>query len=133
MPATVQGPRAFLLPILVFAAVCAAVMFLTLRFAAIPTSGLFWGMLAWFTVLTLVLHAWQEGGRGGDPKIFVRRFMAGLVIKMMLSLMALVVLLVVLPKERLVPAAITFVLLYLAFLGFSTARSVGLMRRNTRP
>jgi hypothetical protein len=133
MSATVQGRWAFLLPILLFAAVCAAVMFLTLRFAAIPTSGVFWDMLAWFTVLTVVLHAWQEGGRGGDPKIFVRRFMAGLVIKMMLSLVALVVLLVVLPKDRLVPAAITFVLLYLAFLGFSTARSVGLMRRNARP
>jgi hypothetical protein len=133
MSATAQGPKAFLLPIVLFAAVCAAVMFLTLRFAAIPVSGLFWSMLAWFFVLTLVLHAWQEGGRGGDPKVFVRRFMAGLVIKMMLSLMALVVLLVVLPKDRLVPAAITFVLLYLAFLGFSTARSVGLMRRNARP
>ena len=133
MSATVQGQRAVLLPIIVFAAVCAAVMFLTLRFAAIPTSGLFWGMLAWFTTLTLVLHTWQEGGRGGDAKVFVHRFMAGLVIKMMLSLLALVVLLVVLPKDRLVPAAITFVLLYLAFLGFSTARSVGLMRRNARP
>ncbi len=133
MSATARGQRTFLLPVILFAAVCAAVMFLTLRFAELPASGLFWGMLAWFTVLTLVLHAWQEGGQGVDPKIFVRRFMAGLVIKMMLSLVALVLLLVVLPKERLVPAAITFVLLYLAFLGFSTARSVGLMRRNARP
>ncbi len=123
------GRWSFLFPFLAFVVVCGAAMALTLRFAAVPVTILYWGILAYFGLLTFALHAWQERVHGTDPKAFVRRFMAGLVIKMMLSLVVLLVLLVTLSREHLIPVAITFVLIYLAFLAFSTSRSVGLMRQ----
>ena len=86
-------------------------------------------MLAYFAAISLVLHAWQEKS-AGEAKIFMRRFMTGLVIKLLLSLVLLVVLLVVLPADMVKPLTVAFVLLYLAFLAFSTARLVMLIRRN---
>ncbi len=124
-----SGRWSFLFPLLAFVGVCGAAMTLTLRFAAVPVTALYWGMLTFFALLTFILHTWQERVHGTDPKAFVRRFMAGLVIKMMLSLVTLLVLLITLPREHLIPVAITFALLYLAFLAFSTSRSVGLMRQ----
>lgn len=86
-------------------------------------------MLGYFAAISLVLHAWQEKS-AGDARIFMRRFMTGLVVKLMLSLLLLVILVVVLPTDAVKPLTVVFVLLYLAFLGFSTARLVMLIRRN---
>ena len=92
----------------------------------------FLGMPLYFAVLTYLLHRWQERGLEGRPMLFQQRFMAGLTIKMLLSLVLLVVLVLALPKEQVLSVAITFCALYLAYLGFSTARLVGMMRRNGR-
>lgn len=64
-----------------------------------------------------------------DPKGFVRRFMGGLMLKMLLSLGVLVVLLLRAPKETLMISGIAFAVLYLAFLSFSTVRLSSLSRK----
>jgi F0F1-type ATP synthase assembly protein I len=125
--------RSFLVPFSAFVLVCAALMALVFRTLHLPLNAVYIGALAYFTLLTLALHSWQERALGTDPKRFVHRFMAGLVIKMMVSLVLLVILLLTLPKPTLIPFVITFVVLYLAFLTFSTARSLKLMRTIHRP
>lgn len=63
-----------------------------------------------------------------DPKGFVSRFMLGLLGKMLLSLLMVVALLILLPRERSIPLALTFAVLYLAYLAFSTLRLTRLSR-----
>ncbi|MEO8069744.1 MAG: hypothetical protein ABI599_18755 [Flavobacteriales bacterium] len=89
-------------------------------------------ILGYFATISLVLHAWQEKS-ASDAKLFMRRFMTGLVVKLMLSLVLLVILVVVLPTDAVKPLTVVFVLLYLAFLGFSTARLVMLIRKPAVP
>lgn len=126
-------PWSFLIPFSAFVLVCAGVLVLSFRWLHLPLDGFHLGTLGYFAVLTLALHTWQERALGTDPKRFVHRFMAGLVIKMMVSLVLLLILLLTRPKPTLIPFVITFVVLYLSFLTFSTARSLRLMRtlRNT--
>ncbi|MBK9175306.1 MAG: hypothetical protein IPM46_02995 [Flavobacteriales bacterium] len=100
--------------------------FYAIRIAPEPLHGF---MLAWFAMITIVLHLWQEHAMVADPKGFVRRFMAGLMLKMLLSLTVLVVLLLRAPTETVMPSGITFALLYLAFLAFSTVRLSALSRQ----
>ena len=79
-------------------------------------------MLLYFGLLTAALHYWQESTIQSDPKKSVNRFMTGMVIKMMATLMVLLVTVILLPNERVLPIALPFIALYLAFLAFSTAR-----------
>lgn len=130
-----MAPRrwSFLIPILLFTAAMAvlgSIAFYGLRLALEPLHGI---MLGWFAMITIGLHLWQEHALANDPKGFVRRFMAGLMLKMLLSLAVLVVLLIRAPKETVMPAGIAFALLYLAFLAFSTVRLSGLSRRLPKP
>ena len=95
-----------------------------------------WGyaaVLVYLGGITLLLHRWQERALVEDPKGFVRRFMTGLVIKMFLSIFVLVVLLLIAPKPVVVPLALCFALLYLAYLVFSTTRLLRLSRTAPRP
>lgn len=78
----------------------------------------------YFTALTYVLLHWQEQAMVEDPKGFVRRFMLGLMLKMMVSLILVVCIMLLGPKQVLLPLVLSFALLYLAFLGFSTFRLV---------
>lgn len=116
-------------PILLFSGAIALVTWFALHLGGRPFAWPHVVMLGYFAAISLVLHAWQEKS-AGEAKVFMRRFMTGLVIKLMLSLLLLVILVVVLPTDAVKPLTVVFVLLYLAFLGFSTARLVMLIRRN---
>ncbi len=120
-------------PVLLFTAVCGAATALILRLAELPWH---WGYavaLAFLSGTTLLLHLWQEHALVADPKGFVRRFMAGLTLKMFAGIVAVALVLVTLPRAEAVPLALAFTLLYLAFLGFGTGRLVNLSRRQPRP
>lgn len=97
--------------------------------ALAPAHGL---LVAWFALITLVLHLWQEPAMARDPKGFARRFMAGLSIKMLLSLLVALVLLLRAPKEERFLIGVAFAGLYLGFLAFSTVRLTGLARKLPR-
>lgn len=90
-------------------------------------------VLAFLGALTAVLLAWQEKAMAADPNGFMHRFMLGLVIKMLASLLAVAVILIALPRENAVLLVLTFAVLYLAFLAFSTVRLSGRSRNQSRP
>ncbi len=119
-------------PVLLFTAACGGATALVHWTAGLPLHLGHAAVLAYLGGLTLVLHLWQERAMITDPKGFVRRFMAGLTLKMFVSVVAVAVVLLTLPRGRAVPLALTFALLYLAFLGFSTGRLVHLSRRQPR-
>ena len=58
--------------------------------------------------------------------------MTGLVLKMLVSLFLLLGIVFLVPRDLALPLALSFALLYLAFLGFSTARLVGMSRHLPR-
>ena len=120
------------LPILLFSAAAALATWFALHLSGRQFAWPHVVMLAYFAAISLVLHAWQERS-AGEARVFMRRFMTGLVVKLLLSLVLLVVLLVVLPADMVKPLTVVFVLLYLAFLAFSTVRLVMLIRRPTLP
>lgn len=123
----------FVVPLLLFTAACAVCTWLALHFFNVPFQAAHAGVIAYLTVATLALHAWQEGALESDPKGFVHRFMTGLVLKMFASLALLVALVFLLPREEAIPLAVAFALLYLAYLAFSTVRLSGLLRRLPKP
>ncbi len=87
-------------------------------------------LLVYFTTITLVLLTWQERRTATDIKGFIRRFMVGMVTKLLGSLVVLFILLLLVPHEPRSPLTIAFAALYVAFLVFSTARLSMLLRRN---
>ncbi|HEX2617382.1 MAG TPA: hypothetical protein VHL57_07550 [Flavobacteriales bacterium] len=127
--ATTRRPSP-VVPILLFAAVCAAATFGALTALHLPFTWHYAAVIIYLAGITLVLHLWQEGALITDPKGFVNRFMLGLVLKMLLSLVLIVAVLFLLPREIALPLALTFAVLYLAFLAFSTLR---LMARSRNP
>ncbi len=129
MTAEANGRWSFLIPIAIFTLACAAVLVAVLYFAGVPVGRGHVAMLAYFALLTAILHAWQEHAMISDPKGFVNRFMGGLVIKMMATLLVLLIAVVLLPKQRILVYALPLIALYLAFLGFSTARLTARLRK----
>ena len=119
----------FLIPIVLFSTAMAVLLWLALFGLRVPFGPEHAIMLAWFALVTTALHLWQEHAMASDPKGFVRRFMGGLMLKMLLSLGVLIVLLLRAPKETLMVSGIVFAALYLAFLAFSTVRLSGLSRK----
>jgi FlaA1/EpsC-like NDP-sugar epimerase len=113
---------------LLFGAACGIGMALALRLFHISFGWPFWVLLAYFTVLTALLLPWQEAA-ASETKRFIRRFMAGLVAKLLGSLAVLFVLLLVAPEELRSPVSVAFALLYLACLTFGTARLFVRLRR----
>lgn len=79
-------------------------------------------LLGFLAVLTGGLVMWQENGLAKDPKGFLFRFMIGLVIKLIAALAVVAGILLLLPRARALPLALTFAVLYLLFLVFSTVR-----------
>ena len=124
------GRRSPLLPVLLFALVCAVLLAATLHLLGLPFHWAYGAVLGYLTLVTLLIHVWQERGDPADPKGQVRRYMTGLVVKMLLSLFLLLFVVVLSPKPLALPLALAFALLYLAFLGFSTARAANLLRRS---
>ena len=128
-----QGLPSPLLPVLLFAAVCAAATWFGLRLLGLPFHWAYGLVVGYLATFTLVLHIWQERSMHTDPKGFVRRFMTGLVMKMLVSLFLLLAIVFLVPRDLALPLALCFAFLYLAFLGFSTARLVGFSRNLPRP
>lgn len=126
-------PGSLWVAILLFTTACGGLMVaLLLAFGQTPT--LFHAAeLAYFAGVTGVLHRWQESGLAIDPQGMVRRFMTGLVIKMLVSLLVLVVLVLIAPKHLAMQLGVGFGALYLAFLAFSTVRLSALLRRTKSP
>lgn len=108
--------------VILFAAACSAAVFLGLRLSGHPFTWHFGVLLGYFALVTLLLLLWQEPRAASDIKGFIRRFMGGLVLKLLGSLVLLFALVKLAPLELLRPLTITFALLYFAFLTFSTLR-----------
>lgn len=120
--------RSFLVPLSVFTLACAAALFVVLRAVQASITAHYFFALIYFAAITFFLHRWQENNFAADPKGFVRRFMTGLVLKMFTSIAVLVVCMLLVPAELLVPFTLSFAVLYLAYLVFSTARLMRLSR-----
>ncbi len=102
-------------------AVCAACMVGGLYLAQMPFDWRYGLLLGYFILVSFFLLLWQEGA-SGKANIFIRRFMAGLVFKLMGSLILLAILVKTAPAELIAPMTIIFVGLYVVFMGFSVAR-----------
>ena len=107
--------RTPLLPVLLFSATCSVATALILHLVGQPFTWPFAVVLAWFTLITLVLLSWQERSLGDDVRPFIRRFMGGMVLKLMFSLLVLAILVKAADTTPLRAWAAAFVLLYFAF------------------
>lgn len=108
--------------LLPFSLGCWAVHVLVLKQLGIPLAGAQWVPLVFFTFLSAGLLSWQEAPGAADPKGAIRRFMAGMVLKMFGSLILLLVVALLLPKFERLAFAIAFMGYYLAHLAFAAAR-----------
>jgi hypothetical protein len=113
--------------ILLFTLLCTAATWFALGALGLRFAWPHAAIATWFCAVSLLLHLWQERGLAGDIKRFMRRFLAGLVLKLLVSLVLAAVLMFLVKDDR-KALMIVFVLWYLAFLGFSTARLVMLLR-----
>ena len=127
------GPSSPSGPLLLFTACLAFLCLLVLHGLGQPVGPAHGLLLGWFALITLALHLWQEPAMRRDPKGFARRFMAGLSIKMLLSLLVALMLLLREPKEARLALGILFAGLYLAYLAFSTVRLTSQARKLPRP
>ncbi len=84
-------------------------------------------LLGYFLVVTAMLLRWQESV-ADQTNVFIRRFLAGLTIKLMGSVVLMVILVKTAPPELTTPMVITFVGLYVIFTTFSVSRLMKLMR-----
>lgn len=84
-------------------------------------------LLGYFFIVTSLLLRWQESA-ADKTNVFVRRFLAGLTIKLMGSVVLMVILVKTAPAELTTPLVITFVGLYVAFTTFSVSRLMKLVR-----
>ena len=132
MTMSARSRWSFLPSLLLFAAVCSLLVGMVLHVLSIPFGAPLIGGIVYLFMISAVLHFWQGSALASDPNAFVRRAMAALVIKMMITLLVLLVVLLNLPRPDILPFAVPFILLYLAFLGFSTARTTRLLHGRTR-
>ena len=124
----VWGERPYL-PIAAFTTFCGLLILIVIHLLDMPWDNSHLFSLVFFAGLTLLIHLWQERHFKTDPKGFVRRFMLGLILKMFISLFAVVAMLLLLKSENRILTVLVFGFLYLAFLGFSTVRLVNLSKR----
>ena len=108
-------------------AACAACMVLALYFTGQPFDWRYGLLLAYFIAVSFLLLRWQEGA-ADKANIFIRRFMAGMVFKLMGSLILLAILVKTAPPGGVAPLSILFVGLYIAFMSFSVARLMKVIR-----
>jgi hypothetical protein len=108
--------------LLPFSAICVVLHMLVLHQFSIPATGAQWVPPLFFTLLSLLLLAWQESADAGDAKAAIRRFMSGMVLKMFGSLTLLLVVALLLPRTERLAFAIAFMAYYLAHLAFAAAR-----------
>lgn len=114
-------------PLLLIGAACAAGMIGGLHLSGKPFDWRYALLLGYFIIVSFFLLRWQEGA-ADKTNIFVRRFMAGLIIKLMGSIVLMVILMKVSPAEMTLPLVIIFVCLYVAFMSFSVARLMRIIK-----
>ncbi len=117
-----------MIPLLLFGAFCTLAVWFLLHFMDRPIEAVHFAILAYFILITGALHIWQVQGLATDPKGFVRRFMASLVIKLVVSLALLVPILMRSTGDAFFTTGLLFAGLYLAFLVFSAIRLTDALR-----
>lgn len=122
-----------LIAVTLFSLAVAAALYAVHRLAHWPFGTAQLAMVAFLAVITAVLLVWQENALSSAPRGFMTRFMLGLTMKLICALAVVAGLLVLLPRERALPLALTFAALYLLFLFFSTARLSTRSRNAPRP
>lgn len=75
----------------------------------------------YFIIVSFFLLRWQEDA-ASQVNVFIRRFIAGLMIKLMGSVVLMVILVKTSPKEMTLPLVVVFIGFYVAFTSFSVAR-----------
>lgn len=111
----------FLLPLLLLSALSAVACWCLVVLSGNAFTWHFAFLLGYFTVVTFILLAWQEGSKA-QANIFIRRFMGGLVMKLMGSLIVFAFLLKAAPDEVDKPLTVAFAGLYVSYLAFSAVR-----------
>lgn len=84
-------------------------------------------LLTYFILVTWLLLRWQEGV-ADQTTLFIRRFLTGLTIKLMGSVVLMVILVKTAPAELRTPMVIVFVGLYAMFTTFSVSRLMKVIR-----
>ncbi len=123
-----EDQRSPVLPVLLFSAGCAVITAVGFRSLGLPFTWPYAFVLCWFTLISLLLLIWQERALGPDVQRFIRRFMGGMVLKLLLSLVLLIFLVKAVPAVHVKPLSTTFALLYFAYLAFSTIRLASRLR-----
>lgn len=100
-----------------FALACAAAVAIVFHFVGVASGAVPYLLVLFFLLLSLG-GAWLT--RSKDPKQAVRNSMATMALKMFASLIVVVLVIFLSPREQVLPWALTFAGLYLAFLVFDT-------------
>ena len=109
---TLQGP-------LLLAALCTILVIAVYQVLAMPLSTGPFLLIAFFTLLSLAGRLVFDRAR--DAKQAVRTSMSVMALKMFASLIVLVIVIFVTPRDRVLLMALTFGALYLVYLVFDTA------------
>lgn len=115
------------LPPLLFGGVLAVLIAAVYPLAGQPLTALPFLLVGYFVVLTIAGALLSPAEPTGAQA--VRTAMTGMALKMLLSMLVLVLLIFLSPKEHVLAWAITFAVLYLAFLVFTTVRQSLALRR----
>lgn len=106
---------------MIIGAACAACLVGGLHFAGKALDWRYFLLLGYFVVVSFFLLRWQEGA-ASQVNVFIRRFLAGLMIKLMGSVVLMVILVKTSPAEMTLPMVFLFIGLYVAFTSLSVAR-----------
>lgn len=115
-----------MLPLVLLAFATGAACWAGLRSVDLKVTWQFWTVMAWFPIVTGILLYWQEQV-AGRTNVFIRRFIGGMVMKLMASLALFIILLKLAPDGVGKPFTIVFASLYLIYLLFSAARLARIM------
>lgn len=108
-------------------AASAAAMVGGLYLAGLPFDWRYALLLTYFILVTWLLLRWQESV-ADQTTLFIRRFLTGLTIKLMGSVVLMVILVKTAPAELRTPMVIVFVGLYVLFTTFSVSRLMKVIR-----
>ena len=114
-------------PVMLIGAASAACMVGGLHLAGQPFDWRYGLLLAYFILVTWLLLRWQESV-ADQTTVFIRRFLAGLTIKLMGSVVLMVILVKTAPAALKTPMVIVFVGLYVLFTTFSVSRLMKVIR-----
>jgi hypothetical protein len=120
-----------LLGALLVNAACTLALGAALHWAHLPWSAPFVLLPVFFVLITVLLERWQLGAIEKGSQ-FVQRFMAGMAIKFMLTLMLLLVLLFTTPQVVRLPLALAFAGFYAVHLVYHTVRMYRILRAGGR-